>query len=417
MNIPNTMRACMILILATDIPGKRRPFEIHEVEAPDPDTLGPHDVFVELYMSGACVTNLEMVESYYGHAPLRLEDCLIKKGGQHLVGWLATGHEGYYRVIAVGKEVTNCKVGDLVAITVRPGCGKCRNCLAGHANKCVTGLAELVETGIHFAHGSDVEYKIIPDSRIVVAPKEIGRLGVFAEPFSICSHSFEEAVLTWRARNPGLPKDALPATALILGNGPIGLGLAATCLKHGILPIVVSRTPRPCYRGDLAADLGAVYISLVEASGEPAAPLPLSELLDYLRKKHPEIPMSPTGFEFVFEATGDDRVVAQAHETVADGGVEVWTSITGKCVDIPAPVAKTNLFAVLGNKSRIGVVNANGGHFADALDTIKVTSDRVPGWCDRLLTHPFHGIEGCQSMLELLGTGDRDLMKTFAIID
>ncbi|WP_417725188.1 zinc-binding dehydrogenase [Salipiger sp.] len=46
------------------------------------------------------------------------------------------GHEAVGEIAEVGREVRNFKVGDRVLIPAAQGCGKCRNCLAGHVQLC-----------------------------------------------------------------------------------------------------------------------------------------------------------------------------------------------------------------------------------------------------------------------------------------
>lgn len=95
------------------------PFEVRDdVELGGP---GPGEVRVRLRASGVCHSDLSIQDGTFPH-PL---PCI-------------PGHEGAGEVVGVGEGVADVAVGDHVVISWIPLCGRCRFCLGGRPNLCVT---------------------------------------------------------------------------------------------------------------------------------------------------------------------------------------------------------------------------------------------------------------------------------------
>ena len=76
---------------------------------------------------------------------------------------------------------------------------------------------------------------------------------------------------------------------------------------------------------------------------------------------------------------------------------------TGGSRRIEIPSDAINLDFVLGNKVMVGTVNANREHFEEGVRDLAIAEAQFPGWLDRLLTHPIHGLEEWAKAFELLG--------------
>ncbi|HEX9891677.1 MAG TPA: glucose dehydrogenase, partial [Actinomycetota bacterium] len=92
-------------------------------------------------------------------------------------------------------------------------------------------------------------------------------------------------------------------------------------------------------------------------------------------------------------------------------GVIVLSSVTGGSKRVEVPSDAINLDFVLGNKVMVGTVNANREHFERGVRDLAVAEARFPGWLERLLTHPVHGLESWEKAFELLG--EPGVIKTY----
>src|SRR5262249_42550699 len=92
------------------IPGKPNTIHLREVRKPKvEDVPGARGVLIKILRVGVDGTDKEINAAEYGTAP----------AGD---GYLIIGHESFGRVEAVGKNVSEFKAGDFVALTVRrPG--------------------------------------------------------------------------------------------------------------------------------------------------------------------------------------------------------------------------------------------------------------------------------------------------------
>ena len=168
-------------------------------------------------------------------------------------------------------------------------------------------------------------------------------------------------------------------------------------------------------KSTLVTDLGALYVSTV-GSGLQGKPLAIENVGSFLADQHGDWAPGPTGFDMIVEASGDPEVIHNSLHLLAHGGIMVLTSITG--ADTPSTVrfSKLNIDVVLGNKTVIGVVNAHKLDFEAALAALVNSEKLKAGWRDRLLTHPFEGIEGCAKMVDLLMSGDSSVLKAHSIV-
>ncbi len=180
---------------------------------------------------------------------IRIEKSSICGTDVHIYNWdawaqrtipvpMVVGHEFVGRVAAMGDNVHDFEVGDLVSGEGHLVCGRCRNCLAGRRHLC--------------AHTSGVG---------------VNRPGCFAEYLSIpvtnvwhCDPAIATDILSCfdplgNAAHTALSFNCLGEDVLITGAGPIGI-MAATIVRHaGARHVVV--TDQVPYRLELARKMGA----------------------------------------------------------------------------------------------------------------------------------------------------------------
>jgi threonine dehydrogenase-like Zn-dependent dehydrogenase len=157
------------------------------------------EVLVRTLEVGVCGTDREISKGLFGVAP---------EGEQLLV----LGHEALAVVEQDGYGFTR---GELVTATVRRSCGHCIACAEGYPDSCLSG--DYSERGITRLHGYDRELVAEDPKQLIAIPKSLGRLGVLAEPASICERALRHA----RAIGDRQPWQL--ERALVIDAGAIGL--------------------------------------------------------------------------------------------------------------------------------------------------------------------------------------------------
>ncbi len=108
-----------------------------------PKPLAGLDADIRVTYTGVCATDIHMIDNDWGLSRYPL----------------VPGHEVVGHVIAVGSDVSDLRVGDVVGLGAQAqACGECENCQAGIDNLCphrkFTYFENTVdETGVHVHHG------------------------------------------------------------------------------------------------------------------------------------------------------------------------------------------------------------------------------------------------------------------------
>ncbi|MEZ5167826.1 MAG: NDMA-dependent alcohol dehydrogenase [Acidimicrobiales bacterium] len=127
--------------------GAHEDWQVEEIELDDPRK---GEILVKTFAAGLCHSDEHLVTGDLG-TPAEL-------GGSSLFPVIG-GHEGSGVVIEVGEGVTDVEVGDHVAVSFVPACGKCRWCASGQQNLCDLGAGTLgpgmVTDGRCAHHGAD----------------------------------------------------------------------------------------------------------------------------------------------------------------------------------------------------------------------------------------------------------------------
>jgi threonine 3-dehydrogenase len=269
-------------------------------DVPEPDH-GLNDVLIRVHRTGICGTDLHIVD--------------WDEWAQRMVPVpLVVGHEFVGEIVAVGSNVSDFRVGDVVSGEGHVVCGRCRNCMAGRRHLCAhtegIGLnrpgafAELIAlpmTNIwHHADGIDTDVAAIFD------------------PFGNAVHT-------------ALSFPVLGEDVLITGAGPIGC-MATAVVRHAGARFVVVTDPNP-YRRDLAGRMGATLAI------DPRE----RDLADVQR----ELGMTE-GFDIGLEMSGNADAFRQLVGSMAHGGRIAVLGIPAGDVAIDWTVVIINMLTIKG---------------------------------------------------------------------
>ncbi len=196
--------------------GLHKKLSVETIADPAP---GPSEVVLSVGRCGICGSDLHMTEDpAFG----------VDKGA-------VLGHEFAGEVIDLGKGVERLKKGDLVSVVPIASCGKCPTCLAGEPAWCEK---------MYLQGGGYGEFAVTNENQCVALPKSASMAdGAIIEPLAVALHGVMMA-----EQKPG-------DKVLILGAGPIGLGVAFWARRFGARDIVVQDINR--YQEERARRMGA----------------------------------------------------------------------------------------------------------------------------------------------------------------
>jgi glucose 1-dehydrogenase len=308
---------------------------------PEPRPVGA-DVLVRPVEVGVCGTDREISEGWFGIAP----------AGEEL---LILGHELLARVERDGHGFAR---GDLVTATVRRSCGHCNACAAGAPDACDTG--DYAEHGITRLHGFAAELAAVPAEHLVAIPEALGRLGVLAEPASICARAIRH-VQAVGGRQPWRP-----GCALVLGAGAIGMLCTYFLRLEGLDVWTSALEPPGSEKAELVGAAGARYVQA--AATRPAA-----------------LAAEVGGFDVVIVAAGSAQLSLDALGLLRRNGVACLLGIDGhdQQVHLHGPVIGVD--AILGNRALIGSVNSNVVDWHAAVEQLEAARRRWPDALDRFV--------------------------------
>ncbi|MFD7341519.1 L-threonine 3-dehydrogenase [Streptomyces violascens] len=179
------------------------------MDVPEPET-GAGDVLIKVLRTGICGTDLH-IRSWDGWAQGAVKTPLI------------LGHEFVGEVAAVGADVQDIAVGDLVSGEGHLVCGKCRNCLAGRRHLCRSTIGLGVGR-----NGAFAEYVALPASNVWVHRTHVDLdVAAIFDPFGNAVHT-------------ALSFPLVGEDVLITGAGPIGIMAAAVAKHAGARNVVIT---------------------------------------------------------------------------------------------------------------------------------------------------------------------------------
>jgi len=218
---------------------------------------------------------------------------------------------------AAKSSAGNLKEGDIVSVLPYLSCGKCIACRAGRTN-CCTSLKVL---GVHIDGGMR-EYICIPASYAVPAGRVKQSCIALVECFSIGFHGVRRA-------NPRKGD-----TALVVGAGPIGIGVIHGLKERGVNVIAIDVNYRRLAYARETAKADYVINALCE---DPV------KILDEM-----------TGGEkapFVMDATGNAKQMMKAFDYVSAGGTIVYVGLVQDEISFRDPVLHAKEITLMGSRN------------------------------------------------------------------
>lgn len=299
-----------------------QPGQIDVTQLPDP-TPGPSDAILRVEANGICGTDLHLLQGDVSQARYPV----------------VPGHEFCGEVIAVGRDVTNMRVGDFVAVDPNLPDGTCQFCRMGRTNLCENYSALGVTR-----NGASAEFVRVPSHvAFVFSPDIPRRWGTLVEPLSCAVHGFDQVGVR------------LADHYLIYGAGTMGLMLAQLARHAGAagVDMVDKNSGRFALAQRLAADRTA---DTADQFGRPG------------------------GWEVVIDATGAVPAIEDGLRRVRRGGTFLVFGVASA-----EARARFSPFDVYRDEIRIIGSMAVLHSFERALDLVV----RGAIDCEAMLTHQF----------------------------
>jgi 2-desacetyl-2-hydroxyethyl bacteriochlorophyllide A dehydrogenase len=231
--------------------------------------------------------------------------------------------------------------GDICVVNPYLSCGHCAACRAGKPNCCVN----ISVLGVH-QDGGMAGLLALPAGNLVAAVGLTADECATVEFLAIGAHAVRRAGITAGER------------ALVVGAGPIGLGVAIFANRAGALVTVLDADPE---RAAVAKSVAKVETVAVGGDGSQAA----------------DLIANGEGFDVVFDATGSRKAMENGFGFVAHGGRYVLVSVVKDSISFSDPDFHRKEMTLLGSR------NATSVDFENVIAAIK--DGAVP--VDRLITH------------------------------
>jgi (R,R)-butanediol dehydrogenase/meso-butanediol dehydrogenase/diacetyl reductase len=270
-----------------------RDIRIENVPVPEP---GANELLIEVSRNGICGSD---VHTYVG----------ASKGGASMhVSGVVLGHEFAGVVREIGDGVTKTQIGARVAIAPIEWCGTCYACERSLPNLC----RKLALYGGYRLplNGGLAPFVCVSERSAFPISDELNiDHAALAEPMAVAVHAARRA--------PQLNG----ATVMILGAGPIGLGILQTAIASGASTTIVTETSAA--RRTVASELGASVVI------DPLANDPRTAVRD----------LTQQGVDVVFETTANPTAFDQGIRSLCPRGSLVSVAGWGDLAQIDMGVA------------------------------------------------------------------------------
>ncbi|CAM2959589.1 zinc-binding alcohol dehydrogenase family protein [Paenibacillus taichungensis] len=226
------------------------------------------------------------------------------------------GHELAGIIEEIGDNEAGLKKGDQVSIIPYLHCGHCIACRSGKTNCCVS----MQVMGVH-VDGGMRERIVVPVSHLIQAEGLTLDETAMVEPLSIGAHAVRRAAL-----RPG-------EQVVVVGAGPIGLGVMAFAKQAGARVIAIDRN---LDRLELSRTWAGVD-AMVQANEQAAQQVAEITNGDYATA--------------VFDATGNMQSMNNAIQYVAHGGQLIFVGLVKADISFHDPDFHKREMSILGSRN------------------------------------------------------------------
>lgn len=264
-------------------------------------TMGINDVLIEILSTGICGTDLHIYKW----------DAWASKT---IPVPMVVGHEFVGRILDVGSNVNDFRVGEIVSGEGHVVCGRCRNCMAGRRQLC----AETQGVGVN-RPGAFAERIVLPMTNVWHHDQTLSReVQAIFDPLGNAVHC-------------ALSFAVLGEDVLITGAGPIG-AMAAAVVRHAGARFVVVTDVNP-YRLDLASRMGATRA--------------INVMNDDLATVQKSLGMTE-GFDIGLEMSGNPSAFRQMLANMSHGGKIAMLGIPEQDMSIDWNTVVFNMLTIKG---------------------------------------------------------------------
>jgi D-xylulose reductase len=178
---------------------------------PIPKLTNPNDVLLAVQATGICGSEIHYLMEG------RIGDFIVDKP-------MVLGHESSGIVVEVGKDVTQVKKGDRVAMEPGIPCRLCTRCREGKYNLC----PKMQFAATPPIDGTLARYYILPEDFVYKLPKNATLIdGAAVEPLAVAVHFARQASV------------AAGKKVVVFGAGPVGLYTGKVCTAMGVSELLV----------------------------------------------------------------------------------------------------------------------------------------------------------------------------------
>lgn len=306
-----------------------QPLELQEIPVPE---IGDKDILVKVKAAGICHS-----DAHY-------------RAGLSAVGFLpiTLGHEVAGVVEKAGKNVTNVKVGNRVALHYLVTCGECYYCNSGNEQFCKH--AKMLG---HHIDGGYAEYIAVPSKNAVILPDVI--------PFEQGATLMCASATSFHA----LVKSRIKAgdTVAVFGVGGLGQSAIQLAKAFGALKV-------------FAIDVNEEKLALAKQHGAIPINGKTEEVVKTIKSQ-----TNGNGVDVAIEMIGLAQTQRQAIESAGVMGRVVFVGLSNK------PIEVNTYSDILGNE--VELIGSNDHHLQELpkllefvkdgqLDTSKVVSKTIP---------------------------------------
>lgn len=305
-----------------------QPFEFKMIESEKPFP-NSGEALIRVRRIGICGTD---IHAYGGNQPFFSYPRIL-------------GHELSGLIESIPENESGLSVGDQVSIIPYMECGKCLACRSGKTN-CCTDMKVL---GVH-AEGGMSEWITVPYKHLVKTEGLTLDQSAMIEPLSIGAHAVRRAAI-----HKG-------EFALVIGAGPIGLGVMAFAKEQGAKVIAMDvNDERLAFAGKWA---NADYTLNVMEN-------PMEKLAQLTNGDMPSV---------VFDATGNAKSMMESFKYPAHGGRLIYVGLVKANITFNDPEFHSKELTLMGSR------NATKEDFDYVVNTLK--NDKLD--MSQYITHRTH---------------------------